>query len=75
MWWDGICYARIWLAFFTIQTDNLYLLIGMFRPFTSNVTVDIFWFLSVILLFVFFVPSGLCSLLAFYFKIHVKRKF
>lgn len=44
---------------FYVKSDSLYLLIMIFRPFTMNILVNVF--LYHILLFIFFVPSVLCS--------------
>lgn len=45
-------------CFFT-QCGNIYLFIGVFRPFTLNVIVNKVKFKSVILLFIFYL-AGLC---------------
>lgn len=44
-----------------MQFDNLYLLIGVFRPITLNVITDMVWFKSIILQLVFCIIV-LCSI-------------
>lgn len=65
------CKQHIFIPYFLIQFDHLYLLLilGMFRPFTFNVITDVVGFKCTILLFIFYLSHlfSVSSLVFFFF--------